>query len=342
MSEAILWALLVVTILGAQAVESPSRQPAADPLRPGQARPPMAEGVAIARIMIAVAAGLVVAWGLVLLAVPATGISADQRRHDIVAGALQITAGLVSLALFYGGTRGIPGVRRLREGAPISWLAILLFLESLALNLTPTGSSTPGGSVTTPVQPSSGPTAESLMLGSIPFLAIGIAAVGPYVRRNVREAAERLGLWPLRLPWWVIGLAIGILLVPVGDWVAGVLAHLTSPQCVQSANQAQQQIIGTGRTALEQIGVAVAAAVGEETLFRGALQPRFGIFLSSALWASFHLQYACNNLPSTSNLYILLLGFVFGALRKKGGLWPAIIAHAAYDAIILLGWLGTS
>jgi uncharacterized protein len=365
-SEAILWALLVVAILGVQAVEGPSRQrPAPDeganggggkagfrPHSSGESWPGGApptgrvsaqtESMAIARIMIAVAAGLVVAWGLALVAFPASGASADDRRHEIVAGALQITAGLISLALFFGGTRGIPGVRRLREGAPISWLAILLFLESLALNLTPTGSSTPGGSVTTPVQPSSGPTAESLMLGSVPFLAVGIAAAGPYVRRNVREAAERIGLWPLRLPWWVIGLAFGIVLVPVGDWVAGVLAHLTSPQCVQSANQAQQQIIGTGRTAIEQIGVAVAAAVGEETLFRGALQPRFGIFLSSALWASFHLQYACNNLPSTSNLYILLLGFVFGALRKWGGLWPAIFAHATYDAIILLGWLGTS
>jgi membrane protease YdiL (CAAX protease family) len=180
------------------------------------------------------------------------------------------------------------------------------------------------------------------MLGAVPFLAIGIAAVGPVVRRNLTQTAERLGFWPLRLPWWVVGLAVGIVLVPIGDWVAGVLAHLTSAQCLQQATQAQQQIIGTGRTAIEQIGVAIAAGVGEETLFRGALQPRFGIFLSSALWASYHLQYACNGLPSTSNLYILLLGFVFGGLRKVGGLWPAIIAHAVYDATILLGWLGSS
>ena len=80
------------------------------------------------------------------------------------------------------------------------------------------------------------------------------------------------------------------------------------------------------------------AGTGEELLFRGALQPRVGILLASLLWASFHLQYTCHGLPSASNLYILLLGLVFGALRKRFGLGTAIAAHITYDATILLGW----
>jgi membrane protease YdiL (CAAX protease family) len=339
-SDAVFWSLLVIAVLAVQAAESPPRPTAGDAVPPPLG--PFANPAAIARAVIAGGAVLAIIVGLFSLAgANGTGSTVGDRNHELVSGALQVAAGGISLALFYFGTHRVPGLRRLREGSPISWLAILLFFESLALNLVPTASG--ATSATNPVpQPSRGPSAESLMLGAVPFLAIGVASVGPFVRRNLKATAERLGFWPLRLPWWVIGLAAGIVLVPVGDWLAGVLAHLTSTQCLQQATQAQQQIIGTGRTALEQVGVAVAAAVGEETLFRGALQPRFGIFLSSALWASYHLQYACNGLPSTSNLYILLLGFVFGGLRKWGGLWPAIFAHAVYDATILLGWLGSS
>jgi uncharacterized protein len=334
-SDAIFWLLLVAAILAVQASERP---PAGGD---AQARPPalVAGGAGVARVALTAGAILICLIGLLTLAGAQGGGSAGtDRNHDLVGGALQLAAGLVSLALFYGGTARVPGLRRLREGAPVSWLAILLFCESLAVNLAPaSGQST----VSSTVQSSSGSgtSAESLMIGALPFLVIGIAAVGPGVRRTVRQSAERLGLWPLRLPWWVVGLVIGIVLVPIGDWVAGLLTNLTSAHCLAQQVRVEQAITGTGRTVLEQIGVAVAAGVCEETLFRGALQPRFGIVLSSALWASYHLQYTCNGLPSTSNLYILLLGFVLGGLRKAGGLWPAIIAHTVYDGTILLGLL---
>jgi len=369
-SDAIFWLLLVAAVLAAQAADAPATEdaetgrragptgrlaqairramspPAPPPPAPwdlgGRAQPapvPGAGGAAVARIILTAGAGLMVLVGLLTLAgAQGGGSSGSSRNHDLVGGALQLAAGLASLALFYGGAERVPGFRRLRAGAPVSWLAILLFFESLAVNLAPaSGQET----VTSTVQSSggSGTSAESLMIGAVPFLVIGVAAVGPGVRRGLRQSAERLGLWPLRLPWWVIGLIVGLVLVPVGDWVAGLLTNLTSAHCLAQQVRVEQAITGTGRTALEQIGVAVAAGVCEETLFRGALQPRFGIVLSSALWASYHLQYTCNGLPSTSNLYILMLGFVLGGLRRAGGLWPAIIAHTVYDGTILLGLL---
>lgn len=340
MSDVVFWLLVVAVILAVQGTEAPTPAAAGEAVPPSGERPPgvLGPGAAtIARVAIAAAAALMVLVGLLTLA-GASGPTSNgaDRNHEVVGGALQLGGGLACLALFYYGTNRVPGLRRLRSRAPISWLAIVLFFESLAINLAPaSGQST----VTTTVQPSSQPTAESLMLGAVPFLVIGAASVGPLVRRTLREAAGRLGLWPLRLPWWVVGIAIGVALVPVGDWVAGLLTNLTSVQCLQQQQQVQQAITGTARTTLEQIGVALAAGVCEETLFRGALQPRIGILLSSALWASYHLQYTCNGLPSASNLYILLLGLVFGSLRKWGGLWPAIFAHTVYDGVILLGWL---
>ena len=339
MSDVLIWASIVAVILAYQGTE---RWDASDAAK-GVPVSPRMQSSSIARILVVAAAGLVFVGGLLSIAgAQAPGSAGSDRNAALVGGALQAGAGLISLGLFYYGTERVPGLRRLRPRAPVSWLAILLFLESIASNLTPSSGQ---ASVSSTVQSTTGSnggggtTAESLMLGAVPFLVLGIAAAGPWVRRNARQTAERLGLLPLRLPWWVVGLAVGVLLVPVGDQVAGWLSHLDSTQCLVQQQEVHQALTGTGRTVLEQIGVAIAAALGEETLFRGALQPRFGILLSSALWASFHLQYTCNGLPGSSNLYILLLGLVFGVLRKRGGLWPAILAHAAYDGVILLNLL---
>jgi membrane protease YdiL (CAAX protease family) len=351
MSDAVVWALIVLAILAVQAAEGPP----GTGTEPKQREPGRGETLATtlsgafsgmeaaARTLVAAGAVLAAVVGLLGLAgAGGAATSSTDRHQEIVSGALQLAAGGGSLLLFYTGTSRIPGLRRLRPGAPISWLAIFLILESLAANLSTAAGVGGGQPAGTPnIHPSAGPTARDLMLGEIPFLAIGIAAVGPVVRRNLRETAERLGLWPLRLPWWVIGLAVGVVLVPVGGFVVELLNHLATASCVAQTTQAEQSIAGVGRTGLEQVGIALAAGVCEELLFRGALQPRVGILISSVVWASYHLQYMCNGVPSPANLYLVLLGLVFGALRKWGGLWPAILAHGVYDGVILLHLLGT-
>jgi hypothetical protein len=349
-NDAIVWALIVLAILAVQAAEGPPGETAKERTRPqrGETLGSTLSGAfsgleAAARAIIAAGAGLAVIVGLLSLAGANGGSGAAvDRNQEIVSGALQVAAGGISLLLFYTGTSRVPGLRNLRPGAPISWLAIFLLFESLAANFgtisTATGGAVVGGTPT--LRPATGPSARDLMLGEVPFLAIAIAAVGPVVRRNLVETAERLGLWPLRLPWWVVGIAAGVVLVPVGGFVVDLLNHLASASCVAQTSQAEQAIVGVGRTGLEQAGIAIAAGVCEELLFRGALQPRVGVLLSSVVWASYHLQYLCNGLPSPANIYLVLLGLLFGGLRKWGGLWPAILAHTVYDGIILLHFLG--
>jgi membrane protease YdiL (CAAX protease family) len=348
-SDAITWALVVLAILAVQAAEGPPEDTGKPPPQRGATLASTFSGAftgmaAAARAIIAAGAGLAVIVGLLSLAGASGGSgSSVDRNQQVVSGALQLAAGGLSLLLFYTGTSRIPGLGNLRPGAPISWLAIFLILESLAANFGTISTTTAGGAVsggTLTPRPATGPTARDLMLGEVPFLAIAIASVGPVVRRNAVQTAERLGLWPLRLPWWVIGIAAGVILVPVGGFVVELLNHLASASCVAQTSQAEQAIVGVGRTGLEQAGIAIAAGVCEEILFRGALQPRVGVLLSSVVWASYHLQYLCNGLPSPANLYLVLLGLLFGALRKWGGLWPAILAHTVYDALILLHLLG--
>jgi len=350
MSDAITWALIVLAVLAVQAAEGP-REPSGATPHPeaegdatlmGTLANPFGTPAAIARTIVAAAAGLAVVVGLLTFAgTGGTTSSGVDRNQQVVSGALQLAAGAVSLLLFYTGTERIPGLRRLRPGAPISWLAIFLLFESLASNLGVVSGAGGGPAPSSPtVHASAGPTARDLMLGEVPFLAIALASVGVVVRRNLVQALERLGLWPLRVPWWVVGIAAGMVLVPVGSWVVGLLDHFATASCIASTAQAEQAIVGTGRTGLEQAGIAIAAGVCEEILFRGALQPRVGILLSSIVWASYHLQYMCNGWPSPANLYLVLLGLIFGALRKWGGLTPAILAHTVYDGAILLHFLG--
>jgi uncharacterized protein len=67
-------------------------------------------------------------------------------------------------------------------------------------------------------------------------------------------------------------------------------------------------------------------------LFRGALQPRYGIIPTSILFALLHSQYGF----SFITLGTFLLGCVFGILAKRYGTTHAIIAHALYNTVAVL------
>jgi membrane protease YdiL (CAAX protease family) len=76
--------------------------------------------------------------------------------------------------------------------------------------------------------------------------------------------------------------------------------------------------------------VALAAGIGEEILFRGALQPSFGLIPASLLFGLMHPVNA---------LYIAVaavMGFVLGsAFALSDSLYLVITAHATYDLIMI-------
>lgn len=318
----ITYGFVAVVALFAQAGERSGRA------RPGGAAVPRAglSALDVARVLVV----FVVIYAMLL------GVTeiADRGRGggSVVDGALQLSAGGVSLLLLVTGWGRIPGLRGLRPRAPISWLALSLYLLALAHNLAPTSGST--SVADTGAKPQ---TTSQLVWGQVPFVMLAIASVGPGVRRSGRAALERLGLLPLRPWWWLLGLVAGVLIVKGGSHVYDLVNSLTPADCQAQQERVFHNLASPGRHWYAQLAIGIAAGTGEELLFRGALQPRVGILLASLLWASFHLQYTCHGLPSASNLYILVLGLVFGALRRWLGLGSAIAAHIAYDSTILLG-----
>ncbi len=79
--------------------------------------------------------------------------------------------------------------------------------------------------------------------------------------------------------------------------------------------------------------ISLSAGVVEETFFRGFLQPRIGIFLSTLLFVFAHFSYGqplmLVGIGTLSLIYALMV-------RWRQNIWPAIAAHVLFDAVQLL------
>ena len=81
------------------------------------------------------------------------------------------------------------------------------------------------------------------------------------------------------------------------------------------------------------LAISVAAGVGEEIFFRGLLQPRIGLWASTALFALGHVGYGQPFLL----LGVTVLSLIYGLLaRWRGNVWAAVVAHTLFDAVQLL------
>ncbi|MEJ2086063.1 MAG: CPBP family intramembrane metalloprotease [Acidobacteriota bacterium] len=79
--------------------------------------------------------------------------------------------------------------------------------------------------------------------------------------------------------------------------------------------------------------VSVSAGVSEEIFFRGFLQPRMGLAASTGLFVLAHASYE----QPIMLVGILILSLVYGLLAQwRQTIWPAIAAHALFDAVQLL------
>ena len=78
------------------------------------------------------------------------------------------------------------------------------------------------------------------------------------------------------------------------------------------------------------LSLGLAAAIGEEALFRGAAQPRLGLLLTAALFALLHSNYGI----SLSTGIVFGLGLLLGWLRIRYNTTTAIITHALYNSTL--------
>lgn len=84
------------------------------------------------------------------------------------------------------------------------------------------------------------------------------------------------------------------------------------------------------------IQVSLIAGITEEILFRAAIQPIIGIWLTSLIFIGIHGYIRFKTLGhAIFTLFTFLLSVVLGLLFINFGIISAIIAHAIYDIILL-------
>jgi uncharacterized protein len=133
----------------------------------------------------------------------------------------------------------------------------------------------------------------------------------------------------------VVGLLLGALSA-AATISLGLLAYRLLPVLREIAEELAPRLVdGADRRGL--VLVAVFSGVGEETFFRGALQPEFGFVAASLVFGLLHVGPDRRYLVWTA--WAVLAGFIFGALYEiTGGLLAPILAHSTHNAATLLLW----
>jgi membrane protease YdiL (CAAX protease family) len=130
------------------------------------------------------------------------------------------------------------------------------------------------------------------------------------------------------------------LLLGLGAWLAVLLALLLTAVAVwalggENALPKPSAIVPwiAALPVLVRVAVSLSAGFVEEIFFRGFLQPRVGILLSTGFFVLAHLSYG----QPFMLLGITLLSLIYALLvRWRQTIWPAIAAHALFDGIQLL------
>ena len=166
-------------------------------------------------------------------------------------------------------------------------------------------------------------------LAELPLLGGAVLGVGLLVRRNARESLGRLALVRPKISHLVVALILAevMLLLAAG---ADYFTVLLTPGTAKQLNGVSQVLYaGYGTQILPWLLLATSAGICEEILFRGALQPRIGLVLTTLLFASAHVQYGLSIVLAL----IVVLGFTLGLLRRYTNTTTTIVCHVAYDLL---------
>ena len=172
---------------------------------------------------------------------------------------------------------------------------------------------------------------DVLVFPLLVFTLAALAGVGLYIRRNQSEALARLGLTlptPLHLLIVIITTAALVALATGTE----MLWQRWDPVGYQQIGSLSEAMLGDFKGLAGALAIGGSAAIGEEIFFRGAYQPRFGLFLSAFLFAIFHSQYGFS--PAT--ILVFVIGLVLGVLRQRTSLTVTVLVHFMYNATLVL------
>ena len=173
--------------------------------------------------------------------------------------------------------------------------------------------------------------------GEAPFLIIAAAGVGVFMRRNARQAAERLGLV---VPAWrhvILALAVAGLFLGLSQ-ASDILSHSLTPDIARRVDSTTRHVFGQLGGPLGIAALALLPGICEEVLFRGALQPRIGVLATALLFTSIHTEYGL----SIDTLAVFVLALGLGFVRKYTNTTASCACHVSYNLLVGIGIAGAA
>lgn len=169
---------------------------------------------------------------------------------------------------------------------------------------------------------------EILLMQTL-FSAIALLSVGFYTRRSPGETRIRLGLERPTSRQLMIGVG-WIMVLVVLQGIAGAIWMMLDSSQAELLEGISSELLGDIDTIAEWALLAIATGVGEELLFRGAIQPVFGIGFTALLFATAHVQYGIT--PVT--FVVFIIGIILGLIRRRYNTTTSIFVHAGYNFVL--------
>ena len=155
------------------------------------------------------------------------------------------------------------------------------------------------------------------------------------------------GVWlfaaghPVRLgatwPALASGVAVAIALSLVQWWLQRWAPGVGPVRAMRDLQRTVFEPLFAPLSAAELVAISALAGVGEEILFRGAVQTAFGWPIATLAFGACHLGLSWRGW--VLGVWATLAGAVLAALAiTTGGLMAPIVAHAGYDLAALL-WI---
>ena len=271
-------------------------------------------------LLFGIPGGLMVVAGLALLV-----------NANAILGTLLLLVGLgLTLPLIHAVRVGLAEVMPFDPDSAIDMTGLCLVFGALgwftANSLTPMAAAPPDISEIPSVS------VAELVVQAAAFLAVAYIAVGFPYWRDLLQATERLGIVvpDLRTIGAALAGTVGAFLVA---GVAGYLSQQLNPDLGDSLNEIVDTMTANVQNPLGAVILGASAGIGEEAVFRGALQPRFGMVLPSLLFTMLHgPQYGFN----VALLGLFGVSMILALLRRHFNTTSAMIAHALYNAVQVL------
>lgn len=165
----------------------------------------------------------------------------------------------------------------------------------------------------------------------IGLTVIGLIGIGLWTRRNWVEVLARLGITRLSRRTWLVS-AVSIALFMALDFAWMQLWHRFDPEGMEAVSRVSSALFARMLNLPGALTIGITAAVSEEIVYRGALQPRLGLLPTAVLFAISHVQYGLS--PAVVEVFVI--GLVLGLIRRRYDLTTCILIHFGYNTLNLL------